>query len=269
MPKKRRSLIDRDRRRVRRKAAAPDDEPLEALEWDGVDWTGEVDEDGTEIGLIDDEWDLPADLEVVENTLDHEARFEAQDRTDAEVWDEDLPSSGGIAVGEWDEDPLSEEGSFDAFKALVESEQGAPLRKSTPRPESTGNTGKVIAVAAVILMLFGVVAITVFGAAGLGALVVTSTPNDAMVVIEEPVPLPAAVAVDLQPTFEEVPLEDPPEEPATPPGRPAVPASVDEEPVPEPDTEPITEQPEIVPEPEPVIVAPPVEKKRRRKKGKK
>jgi len=254
---------------------------LEALEWDGVDWTGEIDEDGVEIGLIDDDWDIPDDLEVVETTRDPEVHFASVDRVDAGVWDEDMPSSAGLSASEWDEDSVSEEGSYDAFKALVESEKGAPARNIAPK--SANNTVKYVAVGVAVLLLFaGTGALAMFGVAGIGAVVAgtSGSPDEAMVVIEDPVPEAPVPVVD-EPTEDELldeelegeeALEEEVEDGGQPQPRRRAPAPVEE--VPEPEPEPVAEAPEPAPEPPPAPVVGPEptgkkgKKKKRGKKGK-
>ena len=72
-PRKRRSLIGREHRRVRRKPSSLtslSSEVIEAEEWDHIEWTGEIDADGSETGLVDASWTIPEDLEVIETTAE-------------------------------------------------------------------------------------------------------------------------------------------------------------------------------------------------------
>ncbi len=269
-PRKRRSLIGR-KRRVRRKPAVAEsvepDETLEALEWDGVDWTGEVDEEGVEIGLVADDWDIPADLEVLENTMDPDCHFESHDRDDAGVWDDEVPSSAGLSEADWDDPEPRNEGSFDAFKKLVESEKGAPKRGSSPR--ASNNYWKLAIAAAGAILLIGLGALGLFSVAGIGALVVTSDSQDeAMVIIEEPTIVPL-VPVKVQGLEEEELVEEPKEEAMEERDvpHPAAPAHVEEEPTPELEPEPIAEAPP--PEPAPPVVAEPETGKKKKKKRRK
>jgi hypothetical protein len=250
-PRKRRSLIGRNRRRVRRKGSgAPEDEIIEALEYDGVDWTGELDAHGVEIGLVDEDWDIPDDLEVVETTRDSSDHFQSEDRDDAAVWDEDSYD------GEWDENTTGS--GFDPFKALVESEADARRQKNAdarggPKPESANNNVK-FAIAGVV----GLLLITGFGAFGLvgvgvGAVVAgaSGSPEEANVVIEEPVPEAEPIAPEVDDTDAVLDEEEDeePEEAAQPRPRRRAPVAA-EEPEPEPiAAAPDTPEPEVAPTP--------------------
>ena len=222
-------------------------EPIEAHSWDGVEWTGEVDADGVEIGLVDASWTIPEDLEVIENVSDHEASFETDGATDAGVWDDEDESLAAEGAG-WTADPTSEESTRDAFKALVEgNELRPPPQPSPPARKAIWLSVPVfLAVGAVVLVgLLIALSVAVGGAWFASGTEETFEPEQPALPAPAPTPPPAPSPEELseegeadtdagEEDAEEEPSEEDLEPPAPRPRRSPVPAAPEPEPEPEP-----------------------------------